>query len=184
MSETSQVSFLVRGNAGQPLADQTVNFQLNTEIGGVSLVAAKGTTNAEGKVTTSVRAGSIPTSIRVTATVEGKSAAGDTIRIFTQSDTLTLSTGIQIKTVTVFIPIAMASRSPTFIPITVSTNHLPMVVQPIIATTPAKFLSITTTTVSTTAPWPTFALGNNDRDNDNAGNCRRCFEIRRLQHEC
>lgn len=93
-SETSVVSFLVKGTDGSPMVSQSVDFELNTEIGGLSLASRTAKTNADGKVNTVVRAGTLPTSVRVTATVTGTSASGATIAINTQSDMLTLSTGI------------------------------------------------------------------------------------------
>jgi hypothetical protein len=93
-SETSVVTFQVKGTDGSPMVGQSVDFALNTEIGGLSLASTTAKTNADGKVSTVVRAGTIPTSVRVTATVTGTSASGATISINTQSDMLTLSTGI------------------------------------------------------------------------------------------
>lgn len=93
-SETSVVTFQVKGTDGSPMVAQDVDFMLNTEIGGLSLASATAKTNADGKVSTVVRAGTIPSSVRVTATVSGTSSTGATISINTQSDMLTLSTGI------------------------------------------------------------------------------------------
>lgn len=87
--ETAVVTFLVKGELGNPLRQQTVSFELNTTVGGLTLASESGVTDLEGKVSAKVIAGTVPTVVRVTAVAEG----GDT-RITTQSDRLSLNTGL------------------------------------------------------------------------------------------
>ncbi len=86
----STLTFQVNGELGNPLSQQEVNFALNTTTGGLTLDPATGLTNSQGQVSTRVSAGSVPTSIRVTAEVD--TASGETIR--TQSDLLSVNTGL------------------------------------------------------------------------------------------
>lgn len=86
----STITFQVNGALGNPLAQKQVRFSLNTEIGGLTLSPVEGLTNSEGQVSTRVTAGTVPTSVRVTATIDGDN--GETIS--TQSDLLTVNTGL------------------------------------------------------------------------------------------
>lgn len=86
----SLVSFEVTGAQGNPLAQQTVNFELNTQAGGLSLSPSTGLTNSQGQVSTRVTAGNVPTSVRVTASLNAEN--GDLIT--SQSDLLTVNTGL------------------------------------------------------------------------------------------
>jgi hypothetical protein len=88
--ETSQVSFRVVDVGGNPLGGRTVNFVLNTTVGGVSLSSATATSDpSSGLVVTNVQAGTISTPVRVTASTP----AGSQI-LTTQSDQLTITTGV------------------------------------------------------------------------------------------
>ncbi|MFQ5469038.1 MAG: hypothetical protein ACE5EH_01900 [Gammaproteobacteria bacterium] len=89
LSETSTVVFQVKDTAGANVVGQTVSFSLNTTVGGLSIVTTSATTNAKGEVQTVVQSGTVPTAVRVTASVDGASPA-----IETQSDQLVVSTGI------------------------------------------------------------------------------------------
>lgn len=89
LQETSTVTFKVLNEAGGPVPNQSVTFVLSTAVGGVSLTPASGTTGSDGKVTTIVQAGSIAVPVRVIA-----STNADGTTISTQSDQLTISTGI------------------------------------------------------------------------------------------
>lgn len=89
LSETSTVVFKVLNSVGGPVAKQKVNFAIDTEVGGLSINPASGETDATGLVQTIVQAGTIPTPVRVTATLEGTNPP-----IATQSDRLTVTTGI------------------------------------------------------------------------------------------
>ncbi len=85
--ETSRVTFRVVGEAGGPIQDATVNFALNSSTGGLALTDNTATSNSDGEVSTIVQAGTIATSVRVTAT---EASTG----ISTQSSQLVVSTGI------------------------------------------------------------------------------------------
>ncbi|MFA7402709.1 MAG: hypothetical protein WC007_01850 [Pelobacteraceae bacterium] len=86
-SETSIVSFIVRDVTGQPLVGQTVDFTLDTSVGGLSLNPASVVSDSSGSVKTMVIAGVVATPVRVTATVRGTT-------ISVKSDQLTVSTGL------------------------------------------------------------------------------------------
>lgn len=88
--ETSTLTFRVRGELNNPLADQPVNFSLNTDVGGLSLASASGITNSQGLVSAKVISGTVPTAVRVTAVASV--AGGNTIS--TQSDLLSVNTGL------------------------------------------------------------------------------------------
>lgn len=87
--ESSTLTFIVKGELGNPLAQQTVEFELNTEIGGLALVSSSGITNSEGQVSAKVTSGSVPTAVRVTASVTNGNES-----IATQSDLLSVNTGL------------------------------------------------------------------------------------------
>jgi hypothetical protein len=88
--ETSQVSFRVVDVGGNPLGGRTVNFVLNTTVGGVSLSSATATSDpSTGLVVTNVQAGTISTPVRVTASTPAGSQT-----LTTQSDQLTITTGV------------------------------------------------------------------------------------------
>ncbi|GBL04530.1 Ig-like protein, group 1 [Glaciecola sp. KUL10] len=86
----SLLTFQVTGAQGNPLAQQSVDFTLNTESGGLSLSPVSGLTNSQGQVSTRVTAGNVPTAIRVTASLTNQQ--GQTIQ--TQSDLLSVNTGL------------------------------------------------------------------------------------------
>ena len=87
--ETSTVQFAVTDSTGGPVSGATVDFTLNTTIGGISLTPTTATSDAQGFAQTVVSAGSVATSVRVTATVNPSSPV-----IAAQSDQLTITTGI------------------------------------------------------------------------------------------
>lgn len=89
-ASVSTLVFQVNGELGNPLAQQEVNFSLNTSAGGLTLSPTSGLTNSSGQVSTRVTAGSVPTAVRVTARATGTD--GSTIR--TQSDLLSVNTGL------------------------------------------------------------------------------------------
>jgi hypothetical protein len=89
ITETSLVIFKVSDTAGQPKANQQVDFTLNTAVGGLSLSQVSGSSATDGTVSTIVQAGTIATPVRVTATLRGTSPL-----IATQSDLLVVSTGV------------------------------------------------------------------------------------------
>lgn len=87
--ETSTVRFRVTDSTGGPVADATVNFSLNTTVGGIELTPTSVTSDAQGFAQTVISAGSVATAVRVTAVVAGTSPV-----IGNQSDQLTITTGI------------------------------------------------------------------------------------------
>ena len=87
--ETSTVTFLVKGELGNPSPQQQVNFSLNTDAGGLTLASFVGTTNSEGLVSAKVIAGTVPTAVRVRASI-----TVDTTTVSTQSDLLSVNTGL------------------------------------------------------------------------------------------
>lgn len=89
-ASVSSLLFQVNGELGNPLAQQEVSFSLNTTAGGLSLDPASGLTNSSGQVSTRVTAGTVPTPVRVTASVQ----SGDGQSIQTQSDLLSVNTGL------------------------------------------------------------------------------------------
>ena len=88
-TETSVVTFRVVDAQGNPVANQVVNFALDTVVGGLSLSPASATSDQNGLVQTVVQSGTVSTSVGVTATT---SSAGNTYQ--TQSSQLVVTTGI------------------------------------------------------------------------------------------
>lgn len=85
--ETSLVRFQVLGNTGAPIKDIEVDFKLSNAVGDMKLTKTSSTTDKNGYASTTVQAGNIHTTVRVTATAK---LAG----IFTTSSQLIISTGI------------------------------------------------------------------------------------------
>lgn len=90
LTEISRVTFLVSDQNGNPVSQQRVNFSLSTTIGGTSIPSGgeAATSDVNGLVTTDVRSGTVPTAVRVIATLASNPL------ISTQSDGLIISTGI------------------------------------------------------------------------------------------
>ncbi|MFD2164893.1 Ig-like domain-containing protein [Thalassotalea euphylliae] len=87
--ETSTLTFQVKSALGNAVAQQVVNFALDTQVGGIALNPVSAQTNSQGLVTTKVSAGTVPTAVRVSATAgEGEEL------IQTQSDILSVNTGL------------------------------------------------------------------------------------------
>lgn len=90
-SETSTVVFRVVDSSGGPVPNAEVTFALNTTIGGLAVSPTPSdppaTTDFDGRVQAVVQAGTVATTVRVTATVASSA-------ISTQSDQLTISTGL------------------------------------------------------------------------------------------
>jgi hypothetical protein len=87
--ESSTVIFQVRDATGGPVPNAAVSFRLNTAVGGISLTPTTATSDTQGRVQTVVSAGTVATSVNVTATVTSV-----TPNISTQSSQLTVTTGI------------------------------------------------------------------------------------------
>lgn len=65
----ADVRFRVASTTGSPVPNQTVCFSLSTTAGGITVTPST-TTNSNGEAVASVNAGSVPTSVRVLATVD------------------------------------------------------------------------------------------------------------------
>ena len=94
LPESSTVIFKVLDQSGNPRPGASVNFNLNTAVGGVGLLGAvngvaNATADANGNVSATVQSGTVATPVRVTAVVQNVMPA-----ISTQSSALTISTGI------------------------------------------------------------------------------------------
>jgi hypothetical protein len=87
--EASTVVFRVLDATGGPRANATVTFSLNTNVGGLAIGPVTAQSGTDGRVQTVVTAGTVATSVRVTATVTSV-----TPNIATQSSQLTVTTGI------------------------------------------------------------------------------------------
>ncbi len=87
--ESSVIKFKVFDKNSDPVSNQQVNFALNTYVGDLELNPVIAVTNLEGIVQTVVNSGSVPTPVRVTATVDGSEPL-----ISSQSNTLYVSTGL------------------------------------------------------------------------------------------
>jgi hypothetical protein len=88
-SESAIVKFKVLDSNANTVNNQVVNFSLNTNVGGIQLIPASATTNNEGIVQTVINSGTVATSVRVLATIEGSDP-----QISSQSSVLVVSTGI------------------------------------------------------------------------------------------
>lgn len=87
LSERSIVKFKVTGEGGTPIASQSVNFALSTSIGGTTLSPATASTDSSGFVQTEVQAGTVPTSLKVLASIASPS-------ISVTSDQLAIGVGL------------------------------------------------------------------------------------------
>ena len=91
--ETSTLTFKIKSQLGNVLAQQEVNFALSTSVGGITLSRASGFTNSQGLITTQVSAGTVPTSVRVTASAS-MDVNGEVVVVQSQSDLLSINTGL------------------------------------------------------------------------------------------
>ncbi|MEW8659206.1 MAG: hypothetical protein AB2603_12880 [Candidatus Thiodiazotropha endolucinida] len=90
LTEVSRVSFRVLDQNGNPVPQQRVNFSLNTDVGGANIPegAETAVSDINGLVGTDIKSGTIPTAVRVTASLDSNPL------ISTQSDGLIISTGV------------------------------------------------------------------------------------------
>jgi len=91
--ETSTLTFQVKSQLNNVLAQQEVSFSLNTTVGDITLSRYSGVTNSQGLITTQVASGSVPTAVRVTATAS-MDIDGEAIIATSQSDLLSINTGL------------------------------------------------------------------------------------------
>ncbi len=91
-TESALLTFKVVDRNDKGLAGVDVAFTATTTTGGLTVLPARATTDADGNATTTVSSGTIPTPVRVIAeaTRSGKTVSG-------LSDTLTVSTGLPIQ---------------------------------------------------------------------------------------
>jgi hypothetical protein len=89
LPESSTVLFKVLDTNALPVSNQTVDFSLNTKVGGITFDPPFATTNDKGIVQTVVRSGTIATTIRVTGTIRGSAPV-----VASQSSELVVTTGI------------------------------------------------------------------------------------------
>lgn len=93
-AETSTVTFLLKSALGNTLAQQLVEFSLDSSVGGISLSRVSGFTNSQGLITTQVSSGTVPSVVRVTAQATMEDVDGTTITVQTQSSELSVNTGL------------------------------------------------------------------------------------------
>jgi hypothetical protein len=91
LQDTSVVIFQVLSSTGSPEAGQTVDFSINTNVGGLTFSPVSAVSAADGTVQTVVSSGTAHTSVRVTATIP---ASGSTPAISAQSSQLTVTSGL------------------------------------------------------------------------------------------
>ena len=91
--ETSTLTFLLKSQLGNALAQQQVEFSLDSSVGGIALSRTSGFTNSQGLITTQVSSGTVPTVVRVTAKAD-MDVNGETISVQTQSSELSVNTGL------------------------------------------------------------------------------------------
>lgn len=92
-SESSLITFKVSDANGQAIAQQAVEFSLDTSVGGISFAngetSTSNTSNSTGLVSATVLSGTMPTPVRVLAT-----ATANNESVTTQSEQLTINTGL------------------------------------------------------------------------------------------
>ncbi len=86
---TSELTFDVKNQNGAPIQGVVVTFAPSVTTGGLKVSPLQGVTDAAGKVVTVVTAGTVPTPVRVTATVTLNGATTST-----QSSQLSVSSGL------------------------------------------------------------------------------------------
>jgi hypothetical protein len=86
---TSELTFDVKNQNGAPIQGVVVTFAPSVTTGGLKVSPLQGVTDAVGKVVTVVTAGTVPTPVRVTATVTLNGATTST-----QSSQLSVSSGL------------------------------------------------------------------------------------------
>lgn len=87
--ESSTVVFRVKDASNGAVQGASVSFALNTAVGGIALTSTSAVSDNQGLVQTVVNAGTVATSVKVTATVTSAPQ-----QISTQSSQLTVTTGI------------------------------------------------------------------------------------------
>jgi hypothetical protein len=88
LPENATVTFTVLDGQGLPISNQTVNFTLNTTVGGITLQNIDDVSDASGLVQAVVQSGNIATSVRVTGILASNTS------LTSQSGALVISTGL------------------------------------------------------------------------------------------
>jgi hypothetical protein len=117
LNETSTVIFKVVDSSGGPRSGVTVNFSLNTTVGGLSLSADSAVSAADGTVQTIVNSGTVHTTVAVTASIASPALS-------TNSSVLSVSTGLPASKA-----FSLAAGGQNACPNTESYNHDGVVVQ-------------------------------------------------------
>ena len=94
LEERSQVTFEVRDGSSNPVAGQTVTFELSRAVGGLDLTDSSAVTDSNGQVAATVISGTVATPVRVIATTERSPGDGIDELISVVSDSLSISSGI------------------------------------------------------------------------------------------
>lgn len=92
--ETSTLTYQVKGVLGNPLTQQEVTFSLDSGVGDLSISPLTSLTNSQGLVSTKVTSGNVPAAVRVTASTIVKINGEPDKEISTQSDLLSVNTGL------------------------------------------------------------------------------------------
>jgi hypothetical protein len=113
LNETSTVIFKVTDSTGGAYAGVGVNFSLDTSVGGLALNPQTATSAADGTVQTVVSAGTVHTTVRVTATIPAVTTGpSQSPQLSTQSSGLTVTTGLPTSG-SFSIAVGKASNAPS-----------------------------------------------------------------------
>jgi len=96
LSEFSKVTFKLVGVDGKPISGETISFTLSktTNVGGIDVYPPFAVTDGEGLASTTLQAGSIPTSVSLKATAKLTDIDGNDKEVFTYSSQLAVHTGL------------------------------------------------------------------------------------------
>ncbi len=89
LQHTSTVTFLVKDDVGNPIANEDVSFELTSSVGGTRLTSTSVKTDSQGFAKAILQAGTVHTSVRVRASI---TLGGNTLS--SESSQVVISTGI------------------------------------------------------------------------------------------
>jgi hypothetical protein len=92
--EVSTLTFSLKDQTGAAMAGKTVNYELSTTVGGIALAQPSSVTNSQGLTSVKLNAGSVNTSVVVTATVTIENIDGSTSTTSTTSKPISILGGI------------------------------------------------------------------------------------------
>jgi hypothetical protein len=92
--EVTTVSFSLNDKTGAPMAGETINYELSTGVGGVSLSSSSSVTDAEGLTSVQLNAGGVNASVSVIASVVVSNGDGSTSTTTTTSDPIAMLGGV------------------------------------------------------------------------------------------